>query len=73
MQTCLNFELTGLPSKADQKRDLQAVVFLHGGPGSGTSSGNRQFFDPKFYRIILFDQVWPLLVFIEVEGYGTLI
>jgi len=34
----------------------QAVVFLHGGPGSGTSNGNRQFFDPKFYRIILFDQ-----------------
>ncbi|KAH8932432.1 hypothetical protein BDL97_19G070900 [Sphagnum fallax] len=34
----------------------QAVVFLHGGPGSGTSSGNRRFFDPDFYRIVLFDQ-----------------
>uniref|UniRef100_A0A0C9S0R9 Proline iminopeptidase n=1 Tax=Wollemia nobilis TaxID=56998 RepID=A0A0C9S0R9_9CONI len=32
------------------------VVFLHGGPGGGTSSGNRRFFDPNFYRIILFDQ-----------------
>ncbi|XP_017971953.1 PREDICTED: proline iminopeptidase isoform X2 [Theobroma cacao] len=32
------------------------VVFLHGGPGGGTSPSNRTFFDPEFYRIILFDQ-----------------
>ncbi|XP_022762841.1 proline iminopeptidase-like isoform X3 [Durio zibethinus] len=32
------------------------VVFLHGGPGGGTSPSNRRFFDPEFYRIILFDQ-----------------
>ncbi|XP_058080298.1 proline iminopeptidase [Magnolia sinica] len=32
------------------------VVFLHGGPGGGTSPTNRRFFDPEFYRIILFDQ-----------------
>ncbi|XP_027112723.1 proline iminopeptidase-like [Coffea arabica] len=32
------------------------VVFLHGGPGGGTSPNNRKFFDPAFYRIILFDQ-----------------
>ncbi|OAY83004.1 Proline iminopeptidase [Ananas comosus] len=32
------------------------VVFLHGGPGSGTSPSNRRFFNPEFYRIILFDQ-----------------
>lgn len=32
------------------------VVLLHGGPGSGTSPQHRQFFDPGFYRIILFDQ-----------------
>lgn len=32
------------------------VVFLHGGPGGGTSSWNRRFFDPEKYRIILFDQ-----------------
>ncbi|XP_077215375.1 proline iminopeptidase-like isoform X2 [Tasmannia lanceolata] len=32
------------------------VVFLHGGPGGGTSPTNRKFFDPEFYRIILFDQ-----------------
>jgi proline iminopeptidase len=32
------------------------VVFLHGGPGGGTSPQHRRFFDPAFYRIILFDQ-----------------
>jgi proline iminopeptidase len=32
------------------------VLFLHGGPGSGTSPRHRQFFDPLRYRIVLFDQ-----------------
>jgi proline iminopeptidase len=32
------------------------VVFLHGGPGSGTSPRQRRFFHPGRYRIILFDQ-----------------
>lgn len=32
------------------------AVFLHGGPGSGTSPKQRRFFDPLHYRIILFDQ-----------------
>ena len=32
------------------------VVFLHGGPGSGCNPAQRRFFDPAFYRIILFDQ-----------------
>jgi len=32
------------------------VVFLHGGPGSGCNPSQRRFFDPNFYRIILFDQ-----------------
>ena len=32
------------------------VVFLHGGPGGGTSPVYRQYFDPKIYRIIIFDQ-----------------
>ncbi|XP_072993979.1 proline iminopeptidase [Typha latifolia] len=36
--------------------DGHPVVFLHGGPGAGTSPSNRRFFDPEFYRIILFDQ-----------------
>jgi proline iminopeptidase len=34
----------------------QPVVFLHGGPGGGVSPDHRRFFDPEFYRIILFDQ-----------------
>lgn len=32
------------------------VVFVHGGPGSGTSPIQRRFFNPARYRIILFDQ-----------------
>ncbi|HXC16267.1 MAG TPA: prolyl aminopeptidase [Holophagaceae bacterium] len=32
------------------------VVFLHGGPGGGTGPKHRRFFDPRKYRIILFDQ-----------------
>jgi len=32
------------------------VVFLHGGPGAGCSPSHRRFFDPRRYRIILFDQ-----------------
>jgi proline iminopeptidase len=32
------------------------VVFLHGGPGGGTSPAMRRFFDPQRYRIVLFDQ-----------------
>ena len=34
----------------------QPVVFLHGGPGAGTTPNHRRFFDPAHYRIILFDQ-----------------
>lgn len=32
------------------------ILFLHGGPGSGFEPSHRCFFDPKAYRIILFDQ-----------------
>ena len=32
------------------------VVFVHGGPGSQSRPAHRRFFDPDFYRIILFDQ-----------------
>lgn len=32
------------------------VVVLHGGPGGGCSPSMRRFFDPKIYRVILFDQ-----------------
>jgi len=34
----------------------QPVVFLHGGPGGGLIPEYRQFFDPKTYRVVLFDQ-----------------
>lgn len=36
--------------------DGMPVLFLHGGPGSGASAIHRQFFDPNFYRIVIFDQ-----------------
>ncbi|CAA2984432.1 proline iminopeptidase [Olea europaea subsp. europaea] len=45
----LYYEESGNPSG-------HPVVFIHGGPGGGTSPSNRKFFDPDFYRIILFDQ-----------------
>ncbi|MCG7371510.1 prolyl aminopeptidase [Pseudomonas luteola] len=32
------------------------VVYLHGGPGEGAPPSKRQFWDPDYYRIILFDQ-----------------
>src|SRR5450830_1812569 len=32
------------------------VLFLHGGPGAGLSPQHRQFFDPAYYRNVLFDQ-----------------
>src|SRR3954469_19728087 len=45
----LYFEESGNP-------DGKPVVFLHGGPGGGTSPKQRRFFDPAAYRIVLFDQ-----------------
>ncbi|ODS24238.1 prolyl aminopeptidase [Candidatus Endobugula sertula] len=32
------------------------VLFIHGGPGAGSSLDDRRFFDPERYRIIVFDQ-----------------
>jgi len=34
----------------------EPVVVLHGGPGGGCSPAMRRYFDPKIYRVILFDQ-----------------
>lgn len=34
----------------------QPVVVLHGGPGGGCSPRDMRYFDPEFYRVILFDQ-----------------
>jgi len=32
------------------------ALFLHGGPGTGCSIGQRRFFDPNVYKAVLFDQ-----------------
>jgi proline iminopeptidase len=32
------------------------AVFVHGGPGAGAGTSSRRFFDPRRYRIVLFDQ-----------------
>ena len=34
----------------------QPALFLHGGPGSGCSVGQRRFFDPDVYMAVLLDQ-----------------
>lgn len=34
----------------------QPILFVHGGPGGGIEPSYRRFFDPKHYRIVLFDQ-----------------
>ncbi|MFF1648586.1 prolyl aminopeptidase [Streptomyces sp. NPDC058240] len=36
--------------------DGKPALVVHGGPGSGCSTGPRKSFDPERYRIILFDQ-----------------
>jgi len=32
------------------------LVFLHGGPGGGSLPHHRRFYDPSFFRIVLYDQ-----------------
>lgn len=32
------------------------VLFLHGGPGAGSTPVHRRFFDPSHWRIVIFDQ-----------------
>ena len=34
----------------------QPVLFLHGGPGAGAGAVHRRFFDPGFWRTVIFDQ-----------------
>ncbi len=34
----------------------QPVLFLHGGPGAGAGAVHRRFFDPGFWRVVIFDQ-----------------
>jgi proline iminopeptidase len=45
----LYYEVSGNP-------DGKPAVFLHGGPGGATDPSMRRFFDPRRYRIVLFDQ-----------------
>ncbi|MCJ8350703.1 prolyl aminopeptidase [Moritella sp.] len=46
---CLYIEEVGNP-------DGIPLLFLHDGPGKGIMADDRRLFDPKLYRIILFDQ-----------------
>jgi len=32
------------------------ALFLHGGPGAGAGAVHRRFFDPAFWRVVIFDQ-----------------
>src|SRR5206468_8436117 len=32
------------------------ALVVHGGPGSGSGAGNRRYFDPERYRVVLYDQ-----------------
>src|SRR3954452_10644919 len=32
------------------------VLFLHGGPGAGSTAAHRRFCDPTYYRLLVFDQ-----------------
>jgi len=32
------------------------ALFLHGGPGAGAGAVHRRFFDPDFWRVVIFDQ-----------------
>ncbi|MFQ5766389.1 MAG: prolyl aminopeptidase [Acidobacteriota bacterium] len=36
--------------------DGRPAVYLHGGPGGGIEPKNRGYFDPRAYRVVLFDQ-----------------
>src|ERR1017187_6183749 len=45
----LHVEEVGSPSGSP-------AIFFHGGPGAGISPLHRRFFDPAFWRVILFDQ-----------------
>ena len=45
----LYFEVSGHP-------DAPAALFVHGGPGAGCTEADRRWFDPRHWRIVLFDQ-----------------
>ena len=37
-------------------RARRPVLFLHGGPGAGAGAVHRRFFDPHYWRVVIFDQ-----------------
>ncbi|MBI2145616.1 prolyl aminopeptidase [Candidatus Woesearchaeota archaeon] len=45
----LYYELCGNPKG-------KPVLYLHGGPGAGCTEGSRRYFNPRVWKIILFDQ-----------------
>lgn len=45
----IHYEQVGNP-------DGKPIVFIHGGPGGGCSAEDRRFFDPRVFRVVLFDQ-----------------
>lgn len=45
----LYIEQSGFP-------DGEPLVFLHGGPGAGAMRAHARFYDPRRYRIVLYDQ-----------------
>jgi proline iminopeptidase len=45
----MHWEVCGNPSGVP-------LVFLHGGPGGGSLPHHRRFYDPAFWRIVLYDQ-----------------
>lgn len=49
------------------------VVYVHGGPGGGSSPEKRRWYDPDAYRIVLFDQrgAFRSTPLAEVEGNTT--
>jgi proline iminopeptidase len=49
-------ELHEIYYEVSGKPDGKPVAFVHGGPGGGCGPGQRRFFDPERYRIVLFDQ-----------------
>jgi hypothetical protein len=36
------------------------ALYLHGGPGSGFSPGQRRFFDPDAHRVVLLGSTWGI-------------
>ena len=58
----LRYEVSGNPAG-------QPVLFLHGGPGSGCKPEHRRFFEPRHWRIVLFE--YSVAPRFSSAGYAT--